>query len=220
MLCFDPHPEGAMSPPKIAVRLSLAWFAGLVSLLIALVDCSGGGNYVWVNDLPRDPADAAPGDYVIATGDVLEVRVLGHEDLSNPKVRVREDGRIAMPILGEVNASGVRPSALRGEIEARLKDYVKEPSVSVNVEEAHGTSVSVLGEVSRPGSYPIEPGGGVAQALAIAGGVTEYADRDRIFVLRGGAHPIRVRFTYDALTRGERPASAFVLRAGDLVVVE
>jgi polysaccharide export outer membrane protein len=122
--------------------------------------------------------------------------------------------------LGEVNARGTRPSALRSEIEARLKDYVKEPSVTVNVDETHGMSVSVLGEVSRPGTYPVEPGAGVSQALAGAGGVTEFANRDRIFVVRGGPHPVRVRFTYDALTHGEEPASAFALRPGDVVVVE
>ncbi len=193
--------------------------AALAAMSFALAGCSGAGNYVWVNDLPPQPA-AGSAEYVIASGDVLAVRVLGHDDLSNFKVRVREDGRIAMPILGEVNARGTRPSALRSEIEARLKDYVKEPSVSINVDESHATQVSVLGEVSRPGTYPIESGAGVAQALAGAGGVTEFADRDRIFVLRSGPHPLRVRFTYDALTHGDAPATAFVLRAGDIVVVE
>jgi len=191
----------------------------LAAFSLALPACAGSGNYVWVNDLPPEPATTST-EYMIESGDLLAIRVLGHDDLSNARARVRDDGRIVMPILGDIGARGTRPSALRAEIEARLKDYVKEPSVIVDVEEERGSTVSVLGEVSHPGVYPIEHRAGVARALAGAGGVTEFADRDRIFVLRGGAHPLRIRFTYREVTRGELAASSFVLRTGDVVVVE
>jgi polysaccharide export outer membrane protein len=191
----------------------------LLTLAMGAPACSGAGSYVWVDDLHTPPSTPAS-DYVIATGDVLDIRVLGHDELSDPKVRVRDDGRVAMPILGELNARGVKPSALRSELEARLKDYVKEPSVTVNVDEMHRPAISVLGEVSHPGTYPVEPGEGVAQVLAGAGGVTEFANRSRIFVVRTAPAPLRVRFTYDALTHGDAAAAAFVLRAGDVIVVE
>jgi len=191
----------------------------LLGLAMSVSACSGGGSYVWVDDLHAPPAPP-PSEYVIAAGDVLDIRVLGHEELSDPKVRVRDDGRVAMPILGELNARGVKPSALRSELEARLKDYVKEPSVTVNVDEMHRPAISILGEISHPGTYPVEPGEGLAQVLAGAGGVTEFANRSRIFVVRTGPSPLRVRFTYDSLIHGDAAAAAFVLRAGDVVVVE
>ena len=91
---------------------------------------------------------------MIESGDLLAIRVLGHDDLSNARARVRDDGCIVMPILGDIGARGTRPSALRAEIEARLKDYVKEPSVIVDVEEERGSTVSVLEKCRTPASTP------------------------------------------------------------------
>jgi polysaccharide export outer membrane protein len=90
----------------------------------------------------------------------------------------------------------------------------------VNLEEFEPTKISVVGEVARSGSIAIDPGGTMAQALALAGGLTDFADRDRIFVVRRGPQIQRIRFTWEDITRGERASSQFALRNGDLIVVE
>jgi len=203
----------AMKKREVARR------AGLWLTCLALGACGSVGPFVWVNDLPKEPQAAAK-EYAIAAGDSLVVRVLGHDDLSNLKARVREDGRIVLPLVGEVPVQGLHPSALRADLETRLKSYVKEPTVTIDVEQSRASTVSVLGEVPRPGVYPIEAGTGLARLLAEAGGLSRFADRERIFVLRNTEPPQRIRFTYESLSRGEMPASGFALRAGDIVVIE
>jgi polysaccharide export outer membrane protein len=212
------------------MRLLLAatWF-----FLSFSASCAGPGTFVWASQLPPD-ARGNEQSYVIRDGDVVNVRVFNQEALST-RAKVRSDGRIAMPVLGDVECRGRRPSALKGELEARLKDYVNAPSVTVSVEEFQPITVSVLGEVTKAGSYPLDPRASVAQVLASAGGLTDFANKDRIFVVRvpratsGGAppkasataaSPLRVRFTYEELSRGDAPSLGFVLQDGDLVVVE
>jgi polysaccharide export outer membrane protein len=178
--------------------------------------CAGPGQYVWFSEMPRDQRQSV--EFVIVTGDLVDVRVLGHEDM-NVHQKVRADGRISIPIIGDVNARGLRPSALRGELEAQLKNYIVSPSVTVNVE-ATPMTIPCLGEVAKPGAYAVEPGTGLAEVLAHAGGLTDYATRDRIFLVRQQPTPIRIRFTYDWVVRNDGLAAAFPLRPGDLVVVE
>jgi polysaccharide export outer membrane protein len=184
----------------------------------APVACVGPGNYVWYNELSPE-ALAVANEYVIDAGDVVNVRVLGHDDM-NTRVRVRADGRIALPIMGEIEARGKRPAALRSDIEGRLKDYLVMPSVTLNIEETRPATIAVLGEVAHPGVFPVEPNARVADAIALGGGVTEYASRDRIFVVRTSPQRARIRFTYEAVTRDESRAAAFRLHPGDVVVVE
>lgn len=179
--------------------------------------CSAG-HYVWVHDLPKETA-AVTGEYLINTGDTVSIRVLGNDSMTT-RAKVRTDGRIAMPILGDVDVRGKKPSALKLEIEARLRDYLKEPSVTVNIDEFQPMSISVLGEVSHPGTFTVDPTqASVAQLLATAGGLTEFASRDRIFLLRGGQQSQRLRFTWDEVSR-DPMLGHFALRPGDVVVVE
>jgi polysaccharide export outer membrane protein len=194
-----------------------------VSLVVVLAGalgaaCVPSGKWTWVRDLPAN-ADFS-GDYLISTGDVISVRVINQDSMST-KAKVRNDGRVALPLLGDVEVRGKKPASLRAELEARLKEFIVAPSVTVNIEEVAPVTVSVLGEVGHPGVVQMTDGaGGVAQALAAAGGLTDYASRDRIFVLRNGEKPLRVRFTYDELASGEAAATRFQLRRGDVVVVE
>jgi polysaccharide export outer membrane protein len=186
-------------------------------VLGALNACAGSGPYVWAKDLPA--TGDVSNDYYVATGDVIGVRVVNQEGMST-RARVRSDGRIALPLLGDVEVRGKRIASLRSELEARLKDFIVAPSVTINIEESAPVVVSVLGEVSRPGVVQMDASGGLAQALAGAGGLTDYASRDHIFVVRGGDKPMRVRFTFDELAGGDAAAMHFTLRRGDVVVVE
>ena len=123
-------------------------------------------------------------------------------------------------MIGDVQAAGRSPSVLAEQIQSRLKAYINKPVVTVTVEETRPLAVPVLGEVARPGQYNLEKGAGVLDALAAAGGFTDFAHRDRIFVLRRQPALVRIRFTFEELSRGQGRAIAFRLQPGDAVVVE
>jgi polysaccharide export outer membrane protein len=184
--------------------------------LAALLSCAGLGSYVWVDDYAA-PAEAK--DYRIAPGDVLSVVVYRQEGMTS-RERVREDGKVSLPLIRDVQAAGLTTSELSEQIQTRLKDYINVPAVTVGVVETRPLVVPVLGEVAHPGQYTMEKGAGVLDALAAAGGFTEFAHRDRIFVLRRQPKLTRIRTTFEALSRGQGRAGALRLQAGDVVVVE
>lgn len=186
-----------------------------VSALVATTNGCTSSSFVWINDVPTEQASE---DYVIASGDVLSVRVFNQENMST-RARVRSDGKIAVPFLGDVAVRGQTPSKVSKALEAQFKAYVVSPVVTVTVEEMQPTSVSVLGEVTRPGIYTVDASSGVLQALAAAGGLTEYASRSSIYVVRRDPAQ-HIRFTFGGLTTAASHAATFRLRMGDVVVVE
>jgi polysaccharide export outer membrane protein len=181
--------------------------------------CASTGPYTWVRDY-QDPRPAPqPGAYILGSGDVISVRVFNQEGMSG-RSRVRSDGKISLPFLNDVQASGYSPNVLASQLEARLKDYVNKPTVTVSVEEPRQLQIAVVGEVLRQGVVAVPPDAGVLQALAAAGGVTDLAHSDRVFVIRYDNQPTRIRFNYKSLLHAEAPESTFRLRDGDQVVVE
>jgi polysaccharide export outer membrane protein len=193
----------------------------LALVVLTLGGCKTSAPYVWVDSLPAQ-SESAEKEYVIQTGDQLSVRVWGQESMS-ARARVRPDGRISLPFLDDVEAAGVTPSALGKRIQARLKEFVVNPVVTVSLEDLRPVSVSVLGEVTRPGQFLLEQGAGVLPALAAAGGMTPFAEKDGIYVIRkrkAGGDPVRIRFTYASLTGALDRAAAFRLQGGDVIVVE
>jgi polysaccharide biosynthesis/export protein len=201
----------------MSVRYGSASFAVAVSVALASAACATdpASPYVWVDQYPAAPQKVQA--EVIRPGDLVDVRVLGQEQLST-KARVRNDGQVTLPFVGDLTAGGLAPSKLATAVEQRLKEYVKTPVVAVSVEQA--MPISVLGEVARSGKYPYEPGLRVVDALALAGGLTEYAHKDGIYVLRGGPKPTRIRFETRRLLAADGRAASFVLEPGDVVVVE
>ncbi len=198
--------------------------AAVVLALASGVTSCGHGRFMRVEDIPESPPIES--EYKLAIGDVVNVRVWNQDSMSVERARVREDGKIAMPFLQDVEVAGQTPNELAGRLQVKLKTYVVSPVVTVTVLERRPTRVSVLGEVVRPGVYDLDRGAGVLAAVAAAGGLTPYAHRDRIFVLRQGywaddhREPARIRFRYSSLTGGERPAATFRLESGDIVSVE
>jgi polysaccharide export outer membrane protein len=176
------------------------------------------GGFVWVEEY-RPRRTAAPATGLIQVGDTIDVRVLGQEQMS-AKVKVRPDGQVRLPFLDDLQAAGQTPKALGEMIEKRLKEYINAPVVTVGVEAATPVPVSVLGEVAKPGKFPFEPSLTVLDAIALAGGMTEYAHKDRVYVLRGQPEPTRIRFDTRRLMRGEGRGLAFNLEPGDMVVIE
>jgi len=191
--------------------------------LLALAACARTAPYIRVEDLAIDEPTIDPA-YRIAVGDVLGVRVWNQAAMSVEKVRVREDGKITLPFLQDVDAAGTTPADLSTRLQGLLKTYVVSPIVTITVVELRPLRVSVFGEVAKPGVYELDRGSGVLTALAAAGGLTAYAHREEIYVLGfarpGEPAPLRIRFRYAALAQGARPAAVFRLRNGDSVVVE
>jgi polysaccharide export outer membrane protein len=190
-----------------------------IGLAAVLLSCAPVGPYVWADDYLAS-AEKEPGSgYRIGVGDLISVRVFGHEGIS-ARERVREDGKVSFPFLRDVQAAGFAPQGLAEQIQARLKDYINAPVVTVAVEETRPLTIPVLGEVVRPGQYTLERGAGMLDALASAGGLTDFAHRDRIFVVRRQSAVVRIRSTFAALSTGQGRAAMLRLQPGDCVVVE
>jgi polysaccharide export outer membrane protein len=196
-------------------------FLASVALAASLAGCANLGQYVWIDDY-RDPHPAGPGNsYVLGVGDVVRVSVYNQEGMS-ARTKIRSDGKISMPFLNDVQADGYTPNVLAEQLEARLKDYVNKPVVTVSVEEQRRMQIAVVGEgVSKQGIIEIPADSGVLQALATAGGLNDLAHPDRIFVIRSdNGQATRIRFDYKQLLHAVPPASTFRLRATDQLVAE
>jgi polysaccharide export outer membrane protein len=189
---------------------------GITAVFTACASSTGGAIPV---EQYKEAADPGTGEYIISVGDMLSIQVFDQAQISG-RMRVRSDGRISLAFVNDVQAAGKTPVALASELEAGLKSVVLNPKVTIVVEESKPLTISVLGEVSKPGTQTFERDSGVAQALAAAGGLTNFAHKNRIFVTRSTPKPVRIHFTYEALTRKVGPASAFRLQPGDVVFVE
>jgi len=198
----------------LIVRLSVL---GLLSLQV--VGCASAGEYVWFKDVPPAEWGLTSGEYVIGVGDSINIRVYEQEGVSGT-FKIRRDGRIALPLVGELSVAGKRPSELSAEIETRLKQFIVAPRVTVNVEVAQPVAVTALGEITKVGALTLDPPARLIEALAQAGGPTDYADKSRIFVLRKFPKLQRLRFTYESILHDDGGAADFPLRSGDVIVIE
>jgi polysaccharide export outer membrane protein len=163
----------------------------------------------------------AAGDYKIGAEDVIEVIVWRNVDLTKT-VAVRPDGKISLPLIGDVMALGKTAAELTKEISAKLKEYKENPNVSVVVQQVNSYIVYVLGEVVHPGRYQLKSYSTVLQAISLAGGFTPYASKDKMFVLRKNpdrATEVRIPVDYEDIVAGDGSAKNAVLVPGDTVVV-
>jgi len=162
----------------------------------------------------------ASDEFVIGPGDVLAINVWKEAEISKV-VPVRSDGRISLPLIGELQSGGLTPRQLEAEITTRLKDYVADPSVTVVVQEIHSKSINVLGMVARPGSYPLTKTMTVVDAIANAGGFRDFAKQKSIYILRQNSDGTQARlsFNYKEVIKGGNPAQNVKLQPGDNIVV-
>jgi len=194
------------------------WFSALMAWAITsclAIACSSG-KYIWVDNYRQ--VRETNTEYRIAPGDLINVRVFG-QDAMSAKTRVRMDGKVSLPFLNDVTAAGQTPGDFAKTVQKLLLAFIREPAVTVLVEETHTSAVSVVGEVAHPGVYTIEPGQGVLRVLAAAGGLNDFAHKDRIYVLRS-SEEVRIRFRMDELATPGTPAARFRLLADDAVIVE
>ena len=160
-----------------------------------------------------------PEEYVVGDADVLHVDVWKEPEL-NQLVVVRPDGKISLPLVSEVKVGGMTPAQIQQLLTERLKAYIVSPQVTVTVTEIHSKTVYVTGEVFRAGDYAMVAPITVLQLIARAGGVTPYANKKGIFVLRYvDGHPVRFPFDYNSVIRGKNVTQDIELRPGDTVVI-
>jgi polysaccharide biosynthesis/export protein len=171
------------------------------------------------------PPNAAPqplfsDDYLIGAGDALQISVWKEPDVSVPSVIVRPDGMITVPLIKEVAVARLTPREAEKVIAAGLAKYIKAPNVTVVVAASNSKKIYVIGEVRMEGPLPYTYRMTVIQALSEAGGLTQYAKRKKIYIVRNeGGRDYRLDFNYEEVIKGERMEQNLELLPGDTVVI-
>jgi polysaccharide export outer membrane protein len=169
--------------------------------------------------VPQAPAVPPPPGYVIGPDDVLQVLFRYDRDLTTDVV-VRPDGMISLPMLSDVPAAGLTPEQLRDKVTESAKRFIEDPAVTVIVRTINSRRVFITGEVTRPGPYPLTSTMSVMQLIAIAGGLTEFADEKGISVMRTeNGKPLRLPFNYKDVAKGKNLKQNIELKPGDTVIV-
>jgi polysaccharide biosynthesis/export protein len=169
-----------------------------------------------------DPSVAKPHDdsFVIGNDDVLAINVWKEPDISRA-IPVRSDGKISLPLVGEVQAAGQTPLKLEQDIASKLKNYISEPEVTVIVQQINSQKFNILGQVVRPGTYVIANSVTVLDAIALAGGFRDFAKQKSIYILRqsGDGGQTRIPFNYKDVVNGKNTAQNIKLQPRDTIVV-
>lgn len=197
--------------------IALCLFVGVTIMLVAA--CA---------EVPREALEEVSRplvrDFFLGPEDVVEVTVWRNQDLSRTVV-VRPDGMISLPLIGDVQASGQTAAQVSERISKRLSEFKENPSVSVSVKEINSYFIYVVGEVMRPGKYPLKSYATVLQAVSLAGGFTQYGSKNKMVVMRstrnasGDERQVRIPVRYDDLVSGKGEVGNFRLLSGDTIVV-
>jgi polysaccharide export outer membrane protein len=168
---------------------------------------------------PRATDPVVPAGYLIGTDDVLSIVFWKDKDMS-ADAQVRPDGRIALPLINEVQAAGLTPEQLREKIVEESKKYMEDASVTVVVRQINSRKAFITGEVYKPGTYPLTSPTTVMQLIAMAGGLREYADSKKIVIMRTeNGQPVSLKFNYKDVIDGKNLHQNIQLKPGDTVVV-
>jgi polysaccharide biosynthesis/export protein len=157
-------------------------------------------------------------DYKIGPEDLLDISVWKNPELSRT-VPVRPDGKVSLPLVNDIQASGLTPTALRQQLIDRLSEFIPAPEVAVIVREVHSMKVAVVGSVKTPGRYELKSAATVLEMIALAQGFTDFAARDRVVVLRQEkGETKRIPFNYRKVAAGDEQAN-LIVQPGDIIVV-
>jgi polysaccharide export outer membrane protein len=157
--------------------------------------------------------------YKLQPGDLLQVVVWKETDLQS-EVLIRPDGGVSFALAGDMRAAGLTTDQLRAELETRVRKLVPGAVVTVSVKAPNGNRVFVIGKVNKPGDFALLRPIDVLQAISMAGGVTPFANTNRIRILhRDGPHQSSLRFRYDDVAKGRHLEQNILLQSGDTVIV-
>ena len=213
----------------MTVKERIAAYPVLSVLALVLVSVgafaqSGSGSQPQVPAAATDkrPSGKAHSDnsYVIGANDALAIDVWKEPNVSR-SVSVRSDGKISLPLVGELQASGQTPQQLEQEITKRLQSYISEPEVTVIVSESKSQKVNILGMVAHPGAFLLTSSTTVLDAVAMAGGFKDFAKQKSVYVLRQAPDGTqqKIPFNYKDVIKGKNPEQNIRLQSGDTVVV-
>lgn len=188
-------------------------------LLLGLVACAPKHPFTWVE---HATATAAPVRSIpLRPGDVIQIQVQNWEELRlGVSYTINADGSIVLPLVGVFDVEGMTVQEVATKLDAKLQGLIESPRARVSVANPRTPVVTVMGEVQQPGRFEVMAGEGVLPALALAGGLTEFADINAIYVVRKYPNRQRIRFRYGDLVGGVQRAVDFQLQDGDVVVVE
>jgi polysaccharide export outer membrane protein len=168
---------------------------------------------------PRPTDPPVPAGYVIGTDDLLSIVYWKDKDMS-ADAKVRPDGRIALPLINEVQAAGLTPEQLHDKLVEESKKYMEDANITVVVREINSRRVFITGMVNKPGPYPLTMQTTVMQLIALAGGLQEYADAKKIIIMRNeNGKQTSLPFNYKDVASGKNLKQNIELRPGDTVVV-
>lgn len=207
------------------VRLFLAIFAAVLALCLeagsqqqlAAAKQPGHADTKGTMSAPKDKGVQQP-EYIVGEGDVLHINVWKEAEISQT-VTVRPDGNISLPLVNEVPVVGLTPRQIQQVFTEKLMALMTNPQVTVTVVEVRSKMVYITGEVNKPGAYSVASPLNVLQLIARAGGLSDFANRKSIYVLRAGDRNTRLRFNYKEVIKGKHNEQNVVLQAGDTVVV-
>src|SRR5687767_14308035 len=168
---------------------------------------------------PRPTDPVVPPGYVIGADDVLSIVYWKDKDMSSD-AQVRPDGRIALPLINEVQAAGLTPEQLREKLTEESKKYMEDANITVVVRQINSRKAFITGEVNKPGPYPLTSATTVLQLIAMAGGLREYADSKKIVIMRNeNGRQTSLQFNYKDVIAGKNLKQNIELKPGDTVVV-
>lgn len=225
--------ERTQSPVDRSRTRLVALVRGLRPALVLALFAGLGGTALWGQTEP-DLGGLGPGPgagdlmgaveqnlaepYRIGLTDVLQVSVWKEPEVSIEAAQVRPDGKISVPLVGEVDVAGLTTEEAGNMLERRFKRFINTPVVTVIVREINSQLVFLVGCVTRPGAIRLVPGMTVIQAIAEGGGITDYAKRKKIFILRRvGDKRIQIPFDYDGVLNGRTPEQDIELQPGDSI---
>jgi polysaccharide export outer membrane protein len=206
---------GAMLPSGASLQ---AWLRAVsLPALLAVSSCAPPQPFVWASRLGKPDDQQAV--YRIGPGDEIYVLVADQQALSGTFV-VGPDGGYIQPVVGNVAINGLTTKEAAQQLTARLAGILVRPQVTISVTKRRPIRVSVIGEVQKPGRFELPYDDGILAALASAGGLTEFADQDSVYVVRREPHLLRIRFRLKDLAGPEAISARFRLNDSDVIVVE
>jgi polysaccharide export outer membrane protein len=201
-----------------------------VKWLGLLFVCPLLSTWLWAQTASANSAPAGQGSnvtkphddsFVIGNDDILTINVWKEPDVSQRAIPVRSDGKISLPLVGEVQATGRTPLSLEQDISARLKSYIADAEVTVMVQQINSQKYNILGQVARPGSYSLATAATVLDAIAVAGGFRDFAKQKSIYILRQNPDGTqsRIPFNYKSVVKGQDASQNIKLQPRDTIVV-
>lgn len=217
------HQQRACGPLRICFLLLIAFCGGLQIPVAASQQHDGTTADSAAPPAQRDSTAAIPqsgSTFIIGPEDVLAISVWNEPEITR-SLPVRSDGKISLPLIGDVQAAGRTPMQLEQDIAARLKDYITNPQVAVIVQQINSQKFNILGQISKPGSFPLTADMTIVDAIAVAGGFKDFAKRKGVYLLRQNSAGVeeRFNFNYDKFIKEKNTAQNIKIMPNDTIIV-